>query len=45
MEHATQKREATLLYSVFPIRNSGKNRMDVGRKRDEHRFHPLRDGR
>lgn len=45
MERATQKREATLLYGVSTIRNSGENRMDERQKYAEHRFHPLRGDR
>jgi len=45
MQRATQKWEATLLYSVFTIQNSGKNRMDERRKCGEHGFHPLGGGR
>jgi hypothetical protein len=45
MAGAALKREATLPYSIFTIRNSGKNRMDERRKCDEHRFHPPRGGR
>jgi len=43
MGRATQNREA-MLYSVFTIRNSGKNLMDERRKCAEHRFHTRRGG-